>query len=89
MLGASTPTKLPMPAASAPALPWFEQRPLPYRACDLCTHRAHTMGGPAEGCAYVEPGHRTVRIVPLHLARARGGHCGPEAERLAFPGLTG
>ena len=60
--------------------------PLPYRACQLCTHGR----GPADGrqcsCPAVAG---QARQVPVDDARRAAGACGPEAHFLDFPGLKG
>jgi hypothetical protein len=64
---------------NAPAVWLSAERP--YRACDLCSHGL-TLGS-HRFCSLGDRG----RPLPVPDARAPGGHCGPDAERLDFPGL--
>lgn len=58
--------------------------PLPYRACQLCTHGR----GPAEQRQCTCPAVAgQARAVPVDDARRNHGPCGPEAHHLDFPGL--
>lgn len=81
-----------MKAAAITTAPmrWIDERPLPYRACEICAHRrARTYATAPLLCGYVEPGHTRALPIAVDRARASGGHCGPEAEHLSFPGLQG
>lgn len=60
--------------------------PLPYRACQLCTHGRTVQGQRMCTCpAAVAPAQHQ----PVELLRRPHGPCGPEAEHLDFPGLHG
>jgi hypothetical protein len=57
------------------------------RACALCTHGTGPLylrhcTAPAVAATGPVPAP-----VPVHLARANSGRCGPEAQHLSFPGL--
>lgn len=71
-----------------------------FRACALCTHGRQPKTHPdwPQPCTEADrlcvcpevTGRRhpdELRAVPVHLARARTGPCGPEANHLAFAGL--
>lgn len=63
---------------------WNEAQ-APYRACDLCSRKrdGQTRDGHDAGYAVcVMQGEKTSRIA---MARALGGHCGPEALHLDIP----
>ena len=55
--------------------PWPDV--LPYRCGAVCTH------GSAGGCQHPEVAGRGAPV-PIGQARAPGGACGPEAERMGF-----
>lgn len=70
-----------MLSIQAPA-PWAQ--PLPWRACQLCTHGTQVAGVQMCRCkAAVQP----LQHQPVELMRRQHGLCGPEAEFLDFPGL--
>lgn len=70
---------LPRPALASP---WPEPS---YRACELCSHGRSSDTG-ARLCT-----EQTVagvhRALPVAMARASGGGCGPDASRMATPWL--
>ena len=68
---------------AATASPWPEPS---FRACELCSHGRSTDTG-ARLCT-----EQTVagvhRAMPVALARATGGGCGPDASRMHTPWLS-
>lgn len=78
--------QLVLPLAAAVPAAWRAAEQHAWRACAICTHgvdvdgqrhcRAAAVAGPA-------------RSLPVPLARANHGPCGPEAHHLVFPGLLG
>ena len=61
------------------------QTPAP-RACQLCDHR-RPVGDTLHCAAPLVAGAQ--RTVPCELARRWGGGCGPEADHLQWPRITG
>lgn len=60
--------------------------PLPYRACELCTHG---LGPAAQRQCRCPAVAGRAQAVPVDDARRTGGACGPDAAHLDFPGLKG
>jgi hypothetical protein len=72
-------------AASPAARVAFVSLPSPYRACELCIHGCQVAGRLT--CQHPGAGYAHGVDTPVATARAFGGHCGPEAHQLDFPGL--
>lgn len=78
-----------MIALQAPRPVVFTALPEPYRACVLCLHGSSTDGNPSQRvCTQQDARLLHGQHPPVHLVRARGGACGPDALRLDFPGLN-
>lgn len=76
-----------MSALHAPRPVVFTALPEPYRACVLCIH-GRTADGNQRVCTQQDARLLHGQHPPVHLVRARGGACGPDALRLDFPGLN-
>lgn len=61
------------------------QQPVPYRACQICSHGRDDLAG-ARVCACPDV-VRPAQHRPVELMRRAHGPCGPEALHLHFPGL--
>lgn len=70
------------PTAFIPPTDWATPR---YRACELCQHHAKV----ADGLRCSHPSAKLHRQAQVALARAAGGWCGPDADRMSFPGSHG
>ena len=80
MIAAVTPIQLQAPQA------WHAQAISPYRACDLCTHGSTSAATGLRMCGHPSAVTRGTPV-PVDLARARCGACGPEALHLHLPGM--